>query len=81
MQQTDISDEQYGILPVERAHPRSWKALALMVLLVLLSGVALNFGLRWPGDTAAPRGGSGMKCLACGQVPGAHRMTDEEAKT
>lgn len=46
MQATDISDEQYGILPVERAHPRSWKALALMVLLVLLSGVALNFAVK-----------------------------------
>lgn len=46
MQATDVSDEQYGILPVERPHPRSWKAVASMVLLVLLSGIALNFAVK-----------------------------------
>ena len=46
MRTTDISDEQYGILPVERPHPRTWRSLALMVLFVLLSGVALNFAVK-----------------------------------
>ncbi len=47
MQATDTSDQEHGILPVERVHSVSWKSLASMVLLVLLSGVALNFAVKY----------------------------------